>query len=308
MHVQGLHLLLTYKCTAHCRHCFLNAAPNRGEVYTEELAQKVVDEASEIATIDHLFIEGGEPFLYPELMSFVIGSATKRGLWVGALTNGFWAFSQSKAREILRPLVAAGLKSLSISTDAWHEEFVPIDRVKMAVDAAQALGLDVDVMVCRGDPANSGLEDEVQRIEASLASAPVLSGGVAARGRGSSAANLDETQDWKQLTDCSESLRDPSRVHIGPGGEIHLCQGLLIGESMEEKRIKNIFDGYRPKRNPLISNLIEGGPAALARFAWRYGWRPRSSYADGCQLCFEVRSLLRERFPLFLGPAVVYDG
>lgn len=306
MHIQGLHLLLTNKCNAHCRHCFLNAAPNRGEVFTEELAQKVIDEASEVATIDHFFIEGGEPFLYPKLMSFVIDAATKRGFWVGALTNGFWAFSQQKAREILRPLITAGLKSLSISTDAWHEEFVPLERVKMAVDASQALGLDVDVMVCRSGSADSGLEGEVQRIEASLAPAPVYSGRIAARGRGSSIANLDETQDWKQLTECRESLKDPSRVHVGPGGEIHLCQGLLIGENMKDKKINKIFDGYRPKRNPVISSLIEGGPAALARFAWRHGWRPRPGYADGCQLCFEVRSQLLERFPLFLGPTAVY--
>ena len=308
MHLQGLHLLLTSKCNARCRHCFLNAAPDRGEVFSEALAQKVVDEASEVATIDHFFIEGGEPFLYPELMSFVISSATERGFWVGALTNGFWAFSESKAREVLRPLVGAGLKSLSISTDAWHEEFVPLDRVKMAVDASQALGLDVDVMVCRGDPANSALEGNVRRIEASLATAPVHSGGVVARGRGSSDANLAESRDWKQLTECRENLKDPGRVHVGPGGEIHLCQGLLIGENMQEKRIKKIFDDYRPKRNPLISNLIQGGPAALARFARRYGWHPRPGYADGCQLCFEVRSLLLERFPLYLGPAAVYDN
>ena len=295
MQVQGLHLLLTYKCNARCRHCFLSAGPERSEVFSEALALKVVEEAGDLPAINHLFLEGGEPFLYPKLMEAVIARATGLGLWTGALTNGFWAVSDEKAKRVLEPLAAAGLQSLSISTDAWHEEFVPLARVEAAAEAAAALGVAVDVMVC-------GVTALTER----LGPAPVHAGGVVCRGRAISTICLNGNLNWESLTKCHEGLSRPGRVHIGPAGEIHLCQGLLLGEEAGANPLKNTFANYAPQRHPIVSRLLTGGPAALARFAAGFGFVPRRVYVDGCQLCFETRSFLRRRFPRLIGPAGLY--
>lgn len=297
MSMQGLHLLLTYKCNARCRHCFLSAGPDRREVFSSALAKKIIDEASLMSTVNHLFVEGGEPFLFPELLLSTIRYATDRGFWIGALTNGFWAISEQKAQERLKPLVAAGLKSLSISTDAWHEEFVPVSRVNTAVAAARALGLKADVMYCESGPATDGAE-----------SAPFSAGDIVCRGRAASNLCVNGNKDWRSLTTCPEELESPGRVHIDPLGEIHLCQGLLLGETATEKSLNKIFEDYQPENHPLVASLAAGGPAELARFAKRYGWEPSQGYVDGCQLCSEVRKALKEQFPKLIGPAFVFTN
>jgi len=281
MQVRGLHLLLTYKCNARCRHCFLNSGPDRAELYSPAFAREIVAEAVRIASVDHIFIEGGEPFLYPELMLTVIDRASEAGIWVGALTNGFWAVSKEKARDVLKPLIAAGLQSLSLSTDAWHEEFVPAERVETARVAAEALGIETDIMICRAAD-------------------------VVCRGRASSALCSSGALDWESLTVCGERLQSPGRVHIGPSGEIHLCQGLLIGTTAAARPLGKILADYKAEKHPIAARLIKGGPAELARFAAEYGWQPQPGYTDGCQLCFEVRRYLRRRFPRLIGPKAVF--
>ena len=303
MQVQGIHLLLTYKCNARCRHCFLSAGPERAEVFPLERASRLVDQAASLSSVNHLFIEGGEPFLYPHLMEALIRRATGAGLWVGALTNGFWAVSDERAAVVLKPLVKAGLKSLSISTDAWHEEFVSPALVRRAANVATKIGLDVDVMVCRAMKPAPG---EIEELETALAPTPVYAGGIVGRGRAASAICLNGARAWESLTTCREDLQAPGRVHIGPGGEVHLCQGLLLGAKVGEMSLDQVFSGYLPRRHPIVAPLIEGGPAALARYAVDYGFKPRGGYVDGCQLCFEVRAFLRDRFPAELGPGFVY--
>jgi hypothetical protein len=303
--LRGLHLLLTHKCNARCGHCFLNAGPEHGQVYSPEFGLKIIDQAGESASVKSLFIEGGEPFLYPDLLPPLVERAARLGLWTGVLSNGFWAHSEEKAIAALRPLADRGLRSLSLSTDWWHQQYVPKARVERAASAAKRLGLEVDVMVCLGGGKAQG-KAEVEHWENGHQGAGAYEGEVVCRGRAATAVCSGGTRHWSSLTSCSEKLSDPSRVHVGPGGEIHLCQGLLIGERVETEPLHRVLDSYAAGEHPIVSKLIAGGPAALATFALDLGWEPVAGYADDCQLCFELRSFLRPRFPDFLGPGAVY--
>lgn len=310
MAISGLHLLVTYKCNARCRHCFLFAGPERSGIMSSDFALRLVREAADIPRLDHIFIEGGEPFLYPNLMLDIVKAADEHGLWVGALSNGFWAVSADRARDVLAPLAAAGLKSLSVSTDAWHQEFVPRDRPLMAAEVALELGIDTDVMVC--GPADGSqramAQHEVEVIEAALSSVSVSSGGVRCRGRAATTMLDDGQESWNTLTQCRESLTRPGRVHVGPNGEVHLCQGLLLGERAEARSLAQVLSGYAAGDHPLAARLSAGGPAELARFAQSFGWRPRGLYGDSCDLCFDVRAHLRSRFPHLIGPPEMFGA
>ncbi len=38
---------------------------------------------------------------------------------------------------------------------------------------------------------------------------------------------------WDTFTTCpSENLREPGRVHLDPCGNLHICQGILAGQSL----------------------------------------------------------------------------
>lgn len=306
MFLSGLHLLLTYKCNARCQHCFLNASPENSEVMAGEAAFKHIQEAHQIG-VNHIFIEGGEPFLFPKLLPTIISKASELGFWVGLLTNGFWATSTSKARQTLQPLAAAGLNSLSISTDGFHQSYVPLNYALTAAKVASELGLEADLMVCQ-DLVSANSESQSLVVSASKAEkVPVYTGKVVCRGRAVlSKLCSSGSYNWAQLTTCREKLQTPGRVHIGPKGEIHLCQGLLMGENALSASLSSIFAAYKPANHPLVNALLKGGPAELARLAANYGFKPEACYVDDCHLCYEVRRWLQPYFPQFIGPANIY--
>ncbi|MBE0429696.1 MAG: radical SAM protein [Thermoleophilia bacterium] len=311
----GIHLLLTYKCNASCGHCFLSCGPSRDGVIPIEDTRKYIAGAGSAGYISHFFIEGGEPFLYPGLLAATVAEIKAAGYWLGLLTNGFWAVSDSRAREMLEPLAAAGLDYVGISTDTWHESFVPPELAERAALAAQETGIETDLMVCSagsGDaheapaagPGHKPVIDRLRRQGLEAYSSPVICRGRAAASRECSI----RAHPWEKLKKCGSTFGGKSRIHLGPGGQIHLCQGLLLGSDARSRPLPEIFEAFKVKNHPVCRALDRGGPAALARLAAGYGFVPEDAYADGCQLCFEARRFLMPRFPDLIGPAEMYEA
>ena len=93
-------------------------------------------------------------------------------------------------------------------------------------------------------------------------------------------------------------------VHLDPLGNLHLCQGICIG-NLFRTPLREICRTYDPAEHPVIGPLLAGGPAELAR---RYDVSPRAAYADACHLCYETRLALRPRFPDALHPDQMYGA
>jgi hypothetical protein len=91
-------------------------------------------------------------------------------------------------------------------------------------------------------------------------------------------------------------------VHVDPLGNLHLCQGIVIG-NLFQTPLKEICERYDPDLHPIAGPLLRGGPIELVK---RFGVPHRDTYADACQLCYEVRRDLRDRFPDILTPDQVY--
>jgi len=303
MKPSGLHLLLTYKCNASCGHCFLSCSPQQKGTMSAEEAEGYIDQATKIPYVNHLFIEGGEPFLYPDIVRAIVKKATDKGFWIGVLSNGFWAISEEKAREVLSPLIEAGLTNLDISTDAWHDEFVPVERAERAVKVAQELGVEAELMVCAG-----GINESSVLSKLKADGFDVSPSGIVCKGRASSSelCSIEEVP-WDKLVSCGVRFGGGSRVHIGPYGGIHICQGLLAKGDARGKPLKEIFKSFDLKDQPICTALSNGGPAELARLAKEYGFEAKEAYADGCQLCFEARSYLQKFFPNEIGPPGIYE-
>ena len=99
---------------------------------------------------------------------------------------------------------------------------------------------------------------------------------------------------WEGFDSCPhEDLREPGRVHLDPLGNIHICQGISIGNVFETP-LKEICEKYDADAHPICGLLLAGGPAALVT---EYNLPHASHYADACHLCYEARTTLRERFP-----------
>jgi hypothetical protein len=129
-------------------------------------------------------------------------------------------------------------------------------------------------------------------------------GAVMYRGRAAEKlAACSTSHPWEGFDSCPhEDLREPGRIHLDPMGNLHICQGVVIG-NLFEKPLKQICEEYDVDTHPICGPLLEGGPAALVT---EYNLPHAGSYADACHLCYEARTVLRSRFPQQLSPDQMY--
>ena len=64
MNIVALHLLLTYQCNLECDHCFAWGSPWQTGTITLEGIREVLRQAGELGTVEWVYFEGGEPFLF----------------------------------------------------------------------------------------------------------------------------------------------------------------------------------------------------------------------------------------------------
>lgn len=290
--LSGLHLLLTYQCTYECDHCFVWSGPFQTGTMSLNTIEHILDQAELLDTIEWIYFEGGEAFLYYAILQGGVLRAKERGFKVGIVTNAYWAHSERDALEWLRPL-AGSIDDLSISSDSYHGSARTRGNPDNARVAAQQLGIPVNFI--------SIAEPEESR-ECSTQSAGESA--VVYRGRAAELlASRVPALPWKQFTACPwEDLRHPQRVHVDPFGYLHICQGIAVGNLLE-RPLTEILAEFNPAEHPIIGPLLDGGPAALVR---RYDLAHEDGYADYCHLCYASRTQLRSQFPDILAPDQVY--
>jgi MoaA/NifB/PqqE/SkfB family radical SAM enzyme len=297
MRITGLHFLLTYQCIFECDHCFVWGSPRQTGVMTIEQIRSSLRQARDLKTIDWIYFEGGEPFLYYPVLMRGVQLATSMGFHVGIVTNAYWATTKNDALTWLKPFVDM-VEDLSISCDQYHECNDENGHARHALTAAEQLGIPVGLIkIAQPD----SLPAEIN--EGQL---PTGESGVMFRGR--AACKLSDRvkhQAWNKFDTCLfEDLRYPGRVHLDPFGNIHICQGIVIG-NINEKPLKKICEEYKPEAHPVVGPLLSKGPAGLVK---QFNLPHQKSYADACHLCYEARMALRDRFPQILAPENMYGA
>jgi MoaA/NifB/PqqE/SkfB family radical SAM enzyme len=293
--LSGLHLLLTYQCTFECDHCFVWGSPWQTGTLTLADLRHIVREAQDLGTITSIYFEGGEPFLYYATLLAGVRLATAAGFEVGIVSNSYWATSVDDAIEWLRPF-AGLIGDLSVSSDEYHYDELLSRQVRNACAAAERLGIPIGTI--------SIAPPEIADPALVVGQLPESESGVMYRGRAAEKLSGNARQHpSSQFTTCPhEDLRDPGRVHVDPLGNLHICQGIVIG-NLFRTSLKEICERYDPDAHPIAGPLLRGGPLELAK---RYAVPQREAYADACHLCYETRRSLRDRFPEILTPDQVY--
>lgn len=293
MQLTGVHLLLTYECNYECDHCFVWGSPRQSGTLRLEQIREILQQARRLGTVEWIYFEGGEPFLYHAALVRAVHLAHDMGFRVGIVSNGYWATGAEDARACLESLVGL-VEDLSISSDLYHADEYPSPTARNAQEAASQLGIPCAfIRIARSSDAGSG-------------AAPSPEGGSEVMHRGRAAAKLSASAaktPWTSFETCPfEDLREPGRLHVDPFGNVHICQGISLGNVFRTP-LEEICNTYTPEGHPITGPLLAGGPAALVR---RYALDHRASYADACHLCYEARSALRERFPEILTPGSMY--
>jgi hypothetical protein len=294
----GIHFLLSYKCDLACDHCFVYGSPQAKGTFTLDQLKKVFAELSKLETIEWIIFEGGEPFLFYPLMHEGTKMAHRMGFKIGLVTNAYWATSEEDADLRLKPLRDLGVSDISISDDEFHYEDKETSPAKHALTAASRLGMSSGSICIDKPTVKEGVDKEQGKGK------PVIGGGAMFRGR--AVEKLIEglpRRPWEEFTECPyEDLRDPGRVHLDAYGNIHLCQGLSMGNMWDVPLSKTVKQ-YEADSHPICRPLLKGGPALLAE---EYNVRHEAEYVDACHLCYLVRRALIDRFPQYLAPRSVY--
>ena len=299
MKLSGLHILLTYQCTYECDHCFVWGSPRQTGTLTLDQIEDILNQAKD-AGVEWIYFEGGEPFLYYALLTRGAQMAHALGFHVGVVSNAYWAHTVKDALEWLKPLTM--LEDLSVSSDLFHNDEPMSKNAQNVSEAARQLNIPLGVIsVCQPEETNAVLSHGM-----------IETGGSAVMYRGRAIEKLSARapgHPWNEFDTCPhEDLREPGRIHLDPLGNLHICQGIVIG-NLFEKPLKQICEEYEPDAHPICGPLLSGGPAALVteynlKHASPLGGA--SHYADACHLCYEARTLLRARFPELLAPNQMY--
>lgn len=293
----GIHFLLTYTCNFECDHCFLYCGPQAEGTFTLSQLRTVHDEMAKIGTIKMVYYEGGEAFLFYPLMLEGIRMSREKGFKTGVVTNSYWALTEEDAELWLKPLLELEVSDVSVSNDAFHhgeEVENPATKALKALNNLKISGGDICVERPSIEIASTQEKGE-----------PVVGGGAMFRGRAVEKLIEEDfpRKHWERFTECPhEDFKNPGRVHIDSLGNVHLCQGLSMG-NMWKTPLSQLVKNYDPKKHPICGPLIEGGPALLTR---KYQVDHEESYVDACHLCYSTRLSLLDQFPEYLTPKQVY--
>ncbi|MHC4960431.1 MAG: radical SAM protein [Planctomycetota bacterium] len=269
MALTGVHFLLTYRCTYECDHCFVFSSPRAEAVFTGEGLSEVLEQAAAIGSVEWVFFEGGEPFLYYPLLQYAVARTAELGFRVGIVTNAYWATTVDDAARALEGLARVDL--LSASRDSYHGDG---PGPRHAVAAAERLGIEHSTISIEGSDVmyrGRAVEKLVHGLPRRAAS---------------------------EFRECPhEPLEAPARVHVDPYGLVHVCQGITIGNVFDAP-LAAILDSYDPAAHPIVGPLLRGGPCELAR---DLGFDASGGgFVDACHLCYAARKTAH------LGPDVVY--
>ncbi|HVN82523.1 MAG TPA: radical SAM protein [Terriglobia bacterium] len=295
--LKGIHILLTLKCTNECDHCFLHCGPTREATFTLSQLRSLLRQIKEVGTVEVVYFEGGEPFLFYPLLLEGLRMVRAAGFGAGIVTNCYWATSIEDALLWLKPIRELGIADFSISDDDLHRFDKNDHRAEFADQAAQELGIpistiriDVPCVSRSGDAGRKGK--------------PVVGGGVLFKGRAAEKLTSGlPVRPSNEFTTCPhEDLLNPERVHIDAYGNVHICQGLSMGNVWEQP-LAELIRGYDPYKHSIFGPLLRGGPS---RLAVETDLTIEDNYVDECHLCYTLRKQLLRRYPTCLAPKDCY--
>ncbi len=298
-HPRYLSILTTRRCPAACDHCCVGASPRATEAIPVERIHRLIDEATRVPSLELIGFTGGECFLLGRDLDELVGRADANGFRTRAITNGYWAVSESAAAKRVEALRERGLGELMFSTGDFHQKFVPVERVLIGARAAAGAGMITRVSVETCDQASFGadvvrdaLADLIDERKVFVGEDPWTTD---AGGRGT--ATLTHQRDLEKRPArahgrCEQIL---NVISVTPSQDLIACCGfpqeslprMKLG-SIADRTLDDVLESAPPEL--LKMWLHVAGPTGIAAFVARYvpGYTLPPS-ATICQACVTLQ-------------------
>jgi hypothetical protein len=282
-------------------------------------AQRWLQELTETQQLQTLTVHGGEPFLYLDALVEILKSAHKLNIpqrWV--ITNGFWATTEAIARQYLRALKDAGLTCITVSADAFHQEYVPLKKIRNCITAALDLDFKrvcVDSYFVIGPHADNLFDTSTSSILERLGALPGAEINQYRAGFDGRATDylVEFVEPKLHIPDgkcrlpawLGGNLKNPEACEIDFEGNVTLCPGICIGNCKHES-LAHIINHYNYHHHPIIRVIAQQGPRGLLTLAQENGYKADATFVNECHLCYEMRRFLHTFYPHHLAPQACY--
>ena len=137
---------VTYACTGKCKHCSEGEHGLQGERIEPSVAAEAVEKICSVYGIKTVMAFGGEPLLHPEAVYAVMNAAYKMNVPKRqVITNGYFSKDPQIIRSTARRLAECSVNDLLLSADAFHQETIPLETVKLFAKEAKNIGIPIKI-------------------------------------------------------------------------------------------------------------------------------------------------------------------
>ncbi|MBQ7047423.1 MAG: radical SAM protein [Clostridia bacterium] len=139
-----IEFIVTYACTGRCKHCSEGEHASCGERIDPQIAADAVRKIAAEYDIKTVMTFGGEPLLYADAVYAIMTAAKELNIPKRqVITNGYFSKNVQKVREVAQRLAACGVNDLLLSADAFHQETIPLEVVKLFAAEAKECGIPI---------------------------------------------------------------------------------------------------------------------------------------------------------------------
>lgn len=177
--VNKIEFVVTNACTGKCKHCSEGAHTARGERIDPTVASDAVRKICAAYDIKTVMAFGGEPLLYPETVYAVMDAAKNLNIAKRQIiTNGYFSKNLNNIAEVADRLAKCGVNDLLLSVDAFHQETIPLETVKIFAREAKERGIPIRLSPAwlTSVDADNSYNEKTREIIASFADAQIFAG------------------------------------------------------------------------------------------------------------------------------------
>ncbi len=304
--------LLSYRCSAACRHCMYACSPKwKADWISEEDLRRCLSVLSrwiepcpmgrDAVSFNHgLHFSGGEPFMNFDLLLRATEIAQDLGIpSLFVETNGFWARTDEETRERLHLLKSKGLRGMLISVNPFYAEYVPFESTERCIRAGlEVFGRNTLVYQIEyyklfrrlGIRERIPLEDFIARTRGTSISDRVelfLMGRAAYRLRPFYPSR--PALAFFGVPCCPPLIREWHNHFDNYGNFIPgYCSGISLGHWNELDHLVDV--GIDLDRYPVLGLLARDDLQGLLRLAGEFGYEESpEGYISKCHLCVDLR-------------------
>ena len=139
-----LEFVVTNACTGRCKHCSEGEHKSCGESIDPKIAADAVRKIAAEYDIKTVMTFGGEPLLYADAVYEIMRTAKELEIPKRqVITNCYFSKSGEVIRRVAEELALSGVNDLLLSVDAFHQESIPLEVVKIFAAEAKKGGIPI---------------------------------------------------------------------------------------------------------------------------------------------------------------------